>query len=90
MKKTNQKCIRFTDETLEYIGTFPGKGFSQKLESMVDYVHKNEHRIKMHIADLEKHRDFLEQKIIEYSHVGEKLKVIGDFVNRAYQNTLFK
>ena len=90
MRKNNQKCIRVSDETLEYINSFPGNGFNQKLENLVDYVHKNEDRIKKHIADLEKQRDALKETITEYSYIGDKLKVIGEFVNRAYQNTLFK
>jgi len=90
MKKNNQKCIRISDETLEYINSFPGNGFNQKLENMVAYVHKNEDRIKKQIADLEKRKEKLEKDIREYANIGDKLGVIAEFVNRAYQNTLYK
>jgi len=90
MKKNNQKCIRISDETLEYINSFTGDGFNQKLENMVAYVHKNEDRIKKHISDLEKRKEKLEKDITEYANIGEKLGVIAEFVSRAYQNTLYK
>lgn len=52
--KNNQKCVRMSDEVLQYIEKFPGDGFNQKFENAVLYFKKTESEYKKRLAQLEK------------------------------------
>lgn len=85
MKKVNQKCVRLTDETLDYINTFEGNGFNQKLESMVGLIGKREENIKKNIKYLEKKRDRILVEIDELCKVKDKLESIERCINQAHK-----
>lgn len=44
--KSNQKCVRMSDEVLEYVNQFQGEGFNQKFENLVLYFKKTEQKYK--------------------------------------------
>lgn len=50
--KNNQKCVRMSDEVLEYVNRFPGEGFNQKFENMVLYFKKSEPGLKKRLDAL--------------------------------------
>lgn len=53
MKKKNQKCIRMTDEVLQYIENFEGNGFNQKFENLVLFCMKKEESKRQRINYLD-------------------------------------
>lgn len=85
MKKVNQKCVRLTDETLDYINTFPGEGFNRKLENMVELIGKREKNIKNNIKVLEKKRDTILRDIEELCKIKNKLQSIERCIEQAHK-----
>lgn len=51
--KNNQKCVRMSDEVLQYIEKFHGDGFNQKFENAVLYFKKTEPEYKKRLSQLE-------------------------------------
>lgn len=52
--KPNSKSIRLSNEVLEYINEFEGKGFNEKFENIILYAMKTEIERKKRVAELDK------------------------------------
>lgn len=80
--KPHNTGIRFGDMFKKYVESFPGKGFNQKLESMVLWLLKREDDILDKIAQLE--RDF-KRRSAELDAIIQKkqaqIKELGDREN---------
>lgn len=57
MAKNNQKCIRMSDEVLQYIEGFEGNGFNEKFENLVSFCMKEEDRKRAVLESLERRID---------------------------------
>lgn len=67
VQRNNHKTMRITDEALEYIETFAGSTFNDKINNMIDYFINTQ---KTFEADLR----FQEDKIKEKKALLSKLK----------------
>lgn len=52
--KPNSKSIRLSNEVLEYINEFEGKGFNEKFENIILFAMKTEIERKKRVAELDK------------------------------------
>lgn len=84
MKKNNMKCVRLTDETLDYINNFHGEGFNQKFENIVELMSKREVEIKRKIGGLLKRREMIESEIEELCKVKNKMEAIARCIEQAH------
>lgn len=50
--KNNQKCVRMSDEVLEYVTRFSGDGFNAQFENMVLYFKQSEPQLKKSLDQL--------------------------------------
>lgn len=53
-KKSNLKSVRLSDEIMEYINEFEGKGFNEKFENIIIYAMKTETERKKQLEELNK------------------------------------
>lgn len=72
MAKNNQKCVRMSDEVLQYIETFEGKGFNEKFENLVLFALKEE-KVKKESL-----------KILD-AEIDQRRKKLGVLSDKAYQ-----
>lgn len=63
--KSNQKCVRMSDEVLAIVERMPGDGFNQKFENMVLTYAKKEAALKKRISNLQAVEKRLDKAIEE-------------------------
>lgn len=76
MAKGNQKCVRMTDEVLQYVDKYDGKGFNEKFENLVLFALKEEKAKKERLKDLD----------AEIEQRWKKLKLLSDKANQLDRN----
>jgi len=52
--KSNSKSIRLSNEVMEYINEYEGKGFNEKFENIILFAMKTEIERKKRVAELDK------------------------------------
>jgi len=81
--KNNQKSIRMTDEVMQHVEKFPGKGFNEKFENMVLFCMVNEKDIINRVENLEKRKHELLSDIRELTKVTASMAQIKKHINEA-------
>lgn len=52
--KSNSKSVRLSNEVVEYINEYEGKGFNEKFENIILFAMKTEIERKKRVAELDK------------------------------------
>lgn len=82
-QRNNHKTMRITDEAVDYIETFAGVTFNDKINNMIDYFINTQ---KTFEADLR----FQENQIVKKKEILQKLKedlfVVRAEVRQIYEN----
>lgn len=76
-QRTNHKTMRITDEALEYIETFDGNTFNDRINNMIDYFINSQKRYE---SDLRFQESKIEEKKELLKSLVEKSKRISDFI----------
>lgn len=73
-KKTIQKSVRLKESLFNFVNRFDGKGFNDKLESMVDFYEKKSKTMDDEIKQKQKKLDDLNKEIKEKQEIANKIR----------------
>lgn len=82
-ERNNHKTMRISDEALEYIETFAGSTFNDRVNNMIDYFRNTQ---KTFEADLRFQEDKIKEKREILQNLREDLRNVKSEISRISQN----
>lgn len=84
-KKNVQKSIRMTEQTADYVDSFPGNGFNEKFENLVYFCMANEKSIQQKITAAENRLGILNKEISTKRQLVTKLQSLEIHIDSIIQ-----
>lgn len=81
-KKSVAKSIRISEELNEFIESYPGKGFNDKLNNIINLCFFNEVLMKQRIAEAEKELNVISKELSEKRSLISKLQDLEIALNQ--------